>query len=78
MNVEKLRKLAQEISRIVGEYDVDYELIAVNITVSPQYFEKVKDNLQLSTSISSPHTCHEVGDNWLIQLVRSDRKNQLN
>ena len=52
MNNEKLRKLAEDVQAVIENYNVDVEMFALNITVTEEYFNLVKNDLQSNVSYS--------------------------
>ena len=70
MDNEKLRKLAVEIKEVIDEHGVDFEMFAINITVTQAYFETVKDNLHATSPVPSSQMFTEVDEKWAINLIR--------
>ena len=70
MDNDTLRNLAEEINKVIEQYGMDFEMFAINITVTQDYFEAVKDKLHSNTPIPSSQMFTEVDEKWAINLVR--------
>ncbi|MCA9903843.1 MAG: hypothetical protein KC547_08305, partial [Anaerolineae bacterium] len=68
---EKLRNLASEIAEVIEKYGIDFEMFAVNITVTEDYFESVKDKLRLEQSVTYEDMRTEIDERWAINVIRS-------
>ncbi len=70
MNNEKLRKLAEEVHDVIVKNDIDFEMFAVNITVTRDYFDLVKNDLNSTVPVPSSQMFTEVDGKWVINLIR--------
>jgi hypothetical protein len=70
MDNELLRNLAEEIQDVIEKYDVDFEMFAINITVTQDYFEAVKGKFHSKSPVPTSQMFTEVDEKWAINLVR--------
>ena len=69
MTNDKLRQLAVDIGALIQSYGIEIEKYAVNVTITEDYYQEVKDTLQ-SDVPSELQVFTEVNQDWAITLIR--------
>ena len=71
MNENDLKNFAQDVQKLLNEYDIDVVKFAMNIQVTPAYFETAKVNFPDRTD-QSPHPdlgFARHGEGWAIAIM---------